>query len=68
MGPLIYLNTPEKQPLSLGLPNYFMNPNIPPPWGLLMAAAVLTTLPVIVLFLFGQKTFIKGITLTGLKG
>jgi len=68
MGPLIYLNSPEKQPLSLGLTNYFMNPNIPPPWGRLMAAAVLTTLPVIVLFLFGQKTFIKGIILTGLKG
>ena len=33
-----------------------------------MAASVLFILPIIVLFLVMQKTFIQGITMTGLKG
>ncbi len=37
-------------------------------WGLLMAAATVTVAPVIILFFFTQKTFIQGVTLTGLKG
>jgi multiple sugar transport system permease protein len=37
-------------------------------WGLLMAVSTLMTLPVIVLFFFLQKTFISGITFSGIKG
>jgi len=37
-------------------------------WNLQMAAAVLFMLPVIVVFLFAQKAFIEGVTLTGVKG
>ena len=33
-----------------------------------MAASTLLTLPIIILFFFTQKTFIQGITLTGIKG
>jgi multiple sugar transport system permease protein len=31
-------------------------------WHLLMAASVLTTLPIVVLFFFLQKSFLRGIT------
>jgi multiple sugar transport system permease protein len=33
-----------------------------------MAASTLLTIPVIILFFLTQRTFIQGITLTGLKG
>lgn len=35
---------------------------------LLMAASVLSTIPTLIAFIFGQKHFIKGIALTGIKG
>jgi len=66
MGPLIYLSEQELYPLSLGLFSLqvvnFAN------YGLMMAAAVMMTVPVIVLFFAAQRHFIQGITLTGLKG
>ena len=36
--------------------------------GILMAAAVLFTLPTVLLFLLAQRTFLRGIATTGLKG
>jgi ABC-type glycerol-3-phosphate transport system permease component len=66
MGPLIYLNDQRLYPLSLGLfaLQVFQGLN----YGLMMAAAVLMTLPVILLFFAAQRQFIQGVTLTGLKG
>jgi len=37
-------------------------------WHYLMAASTLVALPIIVLFFFTQKTFIEGISMTGIKG
>jgi multiple sugar transport system permease protein len=37
-------------------------------WHLLMAAALLLVLPIVILFFFTQKTFIQGISTTGMKG
>jgi multiple sugar transport system permease protein len=37
-------------------------------WGPLMAAATLMVSPIVVLFFLTQRTFIQGITLTGIKG
>jgi ABC-type glycerol-3-phosphate transport system permease component len=39
-----------------------------PNWGQVFAGAVLATLPVLTLFAFLQRYFVRGITLTGLKG
>ncbi|MBI4558319.1 MAG: ABC transporter permease subunit [Candidatus Hydrogenedentes bacterium] len=66
MGPLIYLNDQRLYPLSLGLfaLQVFQGSN----FGLMMAASVLMTLPVIILFFAAQRQFIQGITLTGIKG
>lgn len=65
MGPLLYLNSPEKQTLELGLQTYRSLNN--EQWHLLMAGSVLVMLPLIVLFIFGQRWFIKGIMMTGGK-
>jgi len=65
MGPLIYLHSAEKFPLQLVLAEfqslYYTD------WTLVMAAAVLASLPVVLLFLFCQRYFVEGIALTGIK-
>ncbi len=66
MGPLIYLNDREKMTLELGL-RTFQSVNQGTQWHLLMAATLITMLPIVVIFLFGQKYFVKGIALTGGK-
>jgi multiple sugar transport system permease protein len=65
-GPLIYLSDPSQYPLSLGL--FAFRAQRVTEWGLTMAGAVLTTLPLIVVFFLAQKSFLEGIKLTGLKG
>jgi len=37
-------------------------------WSWLMAAGVMATLPVIIVYLFAQRYFVEGVTMTGLKG
>ncbi len=64
-GPLIILNSPENQTLELGLQTYrAMNQN---QWELLMAGSVIVMIPIIILFLVGQRYFVKGIVMTGIK-
>ena len=64
-GPLIILNSPEHQTLELGLQTYrAMNQN---QWELLMAGSVIVMIPIIFLFLVGQRYFVKGIVMTGIK-
>jgi multiple sugar transport system permease protein len=67
MGPLIYLNTLNKYPLSLGLAN-FTAAYGDTPWHLLMAASLTAVLPPLILFFIGQKYFIRGIVISGSKG
>ncbi len=66
LGPLIYLTNQENWTISLGL-QMFKN-MYGAQWQLMMAAAALTMLPTLVLFFLTQKTFVKGIALTGIKG
>jgi len=65
MGPLIYLVSPEKQTLELGLRTYqaFNQER----WELLMAGSVLVMIPLIVMFILGQRYFVKGIVMSGIK-
>ncbi|HEY0501410.1 MAG TPA: carbohydrate ABC transporter permease [Kutzneria sp.] len=66
-GPLLYVG--EKQDswtLSVALASFRGMHQVQ--WNLTMAATVLVLVPVIVLFLFAQKSFVKGITFTGVKG
>ena len=66
MGPLIYIADQRLYPLAFGLYAFAVQVNNNP--ALTMAASLLMTLPVIVLFFFTQRYFIQGTTLTGLKG
>jgi len=70
MGPLIFLNSQEKFTVSLGLyalRNYVGEPGEPKDH-LLMAGAVMATIPIVILFFVAQKYFVQGIVTTGLKG
>jgi multiple sugar transport system permease protein len=67
MSPLIYLHSQEKLTVSIGLrlfQDQYGQTNLP----LLMAASLLHITPVVIIFLIGQRYFIKGIVMTGLKG
>ncbi|MEM7125716.1 MAG: carbohydrate ABC transporter permease [Chloroflexota bacterium] len=70
INPLIYLQLPEKFTLSVGL-NYFKSfPELggEPTQHILMAASVMMIVPVIALFFFTQRYFVRGIVLSGIKG
>jgi multiple sugar transport system permease protein len=64
--PLLYLSDPQKFPLAYGLEQFVSSYS--DQTHLLLAAAVLFTLPMVVLFLLAQQTFLKGIATTGIKG
>ena len=67
LGPLIYLNRVELFPISLGLQQFRSQFVDQLAWPYLMAASTVTILPVIVIFFIAQKTFVEGITVTGIK-
>ena len=63
--PLVFTTRPELQTVQLALASFqeqFVND-----WPLLMAAVVIATVPIVVLFLIGQRQFIEGIATTGMK-
>jgi len=66
LGPLLYLTRKNTYTLAIALESY-ESQNGGVQWHYLMAASAVTILPVIVLFLFAQKTFIRGIATTGSK-
>jgi multiple sugar transport system permease protein len=65
IGPLLYLTDSVQYTLSLGLQQFQSQKGSE--WGLMMAVSTMMTIPVILLFFFLQKTFIKGITFSGIK-
>ncbi|MCC6728111.1 MAG: carbohydrate ABC transporter permease [Chthonomonadales bacterium] len=66
LGPLLYLNDERSYTLSLGLQRFVSQHGAE--WAMLMAASTVMTVPIIVIFFLAQRTFIQGITLTGIKG
>ena len=71
LGPLLYLQDPKKFTLALGLTHFLADAQkelYGTAWNLMMAASLVVMLPIIVLFFFAQRSFIEGITLTGMKG
>ena len=64
--PLIFLNSNKKMTLTLGL--YNMMGNYATNWGLMMAAVILSILPVFIFYLSLQDFFVEGIAMAGLKG
>jgi ABC-type glycerol-3-phosphate transport system permease component len=66
LAPLIYLHDQSNYTISLGLS--FFRSSYDVRWAYLMAASLITMLPVIIIFFLAQRLFIEGITLTGIKG
>jgi len=66
MKPSIYLINEKQYTLSIAL-QQFQSKLGGAQWGPLMASVLLMIIPVVILFLFTQKYFIKGIALQGLK-
>lgn len=67
VGPLIYLSYQDQYTLALGL-QFLQSRSGDTPWNELMAASTLIILPVVVLFLLAQRTFVEGVSATGIKG
>lgn len=63
--PLVFTTRPELRTVQLALAEFqeqFTNN-----WPLMMAAVTIATVPVMILFLIGQRQFIRGIAATGIK-
>jgi ABC-type glycerol-3-phosphate transport system permease component len=65
-GPLIYLNSQDKMVVATAL-RLFVVSALQLPIHELMAASVATVIPVVVVFLFCQRAFVRGITMTGMR-
>ncbi|MBV7327493.1 carbohydrate ABC transporter permease [Chloroflexi bacterium TSY] len=72
LQPLIYINQEELYPIALGINNLRRTisqigvTRLAYPY--LMSVSTLVTLPIVIAFFLTQRTFIEGISLTGLKG
>lgn len=70
LWPLLIARSPEMRTLELGLAYFnsstsaFRQTN----WPLMMAASVVVMLPVLIVYMFAQRYFVRGITLSGVKG
>jgi multiple sugar transport system permease protein len=65
-GPLIYINDIEKMPLALGVQILSATNSAGqiPPWNLVMVGALILTIPMILVYFFGQR-FMDQFSLTG---
>ncbi len=66
MGPLIYLTSPEKYTMTLGIA--FFKGIYTTQWNLVMAGSVISVIPILAAYLCAQKYFIEGIAFSGVKG
>lgn len=66
MGPLIYLSTDYKKTLQLGLRLFISQ--FSADYQLIMAASVVSLIPVFILFISLQRFFVEGVATSGLKG
>jgi multiple sugar transport system permease protein len=67
LTPLIFMNTKEKFPITLGivdLQGYMATGSI----SVVLAGIVLSTIPVVIIYIFGQRYLIEGLMAGGLKG
>ncbi|MDJ0651035.1 MAG: carbohydrate ABC transporter permease [Xenococcaceae cyanobacterium MO_188.B19] len=63
--PLVFTSRPELNTVQLALAGF--QEEFTSNWSLMMAAVVIASIPVVVLFLIGQRQFIQGISNTGIK-
>jgi ABC-type glycerol-3-phosphate transport system permease component len=68
LNPVIYLSSLEKMTLTVGLATLQGAEGTMLRYNVVMAGAVISVLPILVVYIAAQKWFVKGITMTGLKG
>ncbi len=67
LGPLIYITSQDKFPVSLAL-KLNIDPSTNTPWNQVFAMSLISLLPAIILFFSAQKYFVDGVTSSGIKG
>ena len=67
LEPIVFLSTPEKFTIPQAL-TQFVDTYGGPMWNVQLAAAALTAIPVLAVFVFAQRQFIEGLAHTGIKG
>ena len=68
LWPLIMISSRDKKTLPLGLAGFQQRVSLNTPWHLVMALAVVSVLPILIIFIVGQKYYVRGIVTSGLKG
>jgi multiple sugar transport system permease protein len=66
LGPLLYLRSSNLWTIQLGLRTFISQYSAE--YALIMTGSVLSVLPIVVIFLLGQRYFVEGVATTGLKG
>lgn len=66
LWPLVVTNNPKLMTLPVGLAT--LHGRYTTEWNMVMAGAVLNVVPMIIVYLLAQKEFVKGVTLSGIKG
>jgi multiple sugar transport system permease protein len=66
MGPMIYFDSTHNKTIPLGIRMFLTQYTTE--YGLVMAASVVSLVPVFVVFLFFQRFFVEGVATSGLKG
>ena len=62
---MVYINSPEKYTIAIGLSMF--RSGLKADWAKIMCATCLSFVPGLVIYLFGQRYFVEGIVMTGLK-
>ncbi|MBZ0292818.1 MAG: carbohydrate ABC transporter permease [Anaerolineae bacterium] len=69
LAPLVYMGgNPELRTLALGLFAFRAAPGQVAMTHLLMSMSIMMIIPILIIFAFGQRYFIQGVTMSGLKG
>jgi len=66
--PVVFLQDPDHYTLPLGLFSFVTSGGFSTNWPPLMAVVVMSTVPILVLYLFLQRYFVEGIAASGVKG
>lgn len=67
LEPIVFLSTPAKFTLPQAL-TLFVDAYGGPMWNVQLAAASMTAIPVLIVFVLAQRQFVEGLSHTGLKG
>lgn len=68
LWPLIMTSSPETRTITAGLAMLNGHGSSVTPYGVVMAGALISALPLLIVFFFVQKSFVQGIAMTGMKG